>query len=138
MPAQTLLYRVRLLFGKPLDGTVFHILNLRHATAALRAADAAPLRTLLSSAVRPENSGGLGADALQLCEQFERDLELAQRQYVEECLGGHVKDLVAYVSRAAGLAAAGRAPEEYAVELGDAAKARVRGLLAACCCSAWA
>ena len=49
---QTLLYRVRLLFTKPAEGAVFHILNLRHIVAVAHASYESPIRTLLSSEVR--------------------------------------------------------------------------------------
>ena len=202
---QTLLYRVRLLFTKPAEGAVFHILNLRHIVAVARASYESPIRTLLSSEVRrppsrsisqssrpagppascearlqtarlsmsatlrrraprtrppsrlaahaqsltwapsrvsmsncdpaydmravqvlPSNSGGLGADAMAICKTLERDLDIVQAQYKEECLTSHVKELAAYVAKAQALLQAGRTAEQLAASVGDAAKARVR------------
>lgn len=124
----TLLYRIRLLFAKPHEGAVFHIVNVRHVVSAARAADAAPVRTQLSSEVLPQNSGGLGADAMAICAMFEATLELARAQYRDEVLSSHVKELVAYVAKAHGLTKAGREPRELREALGDVPKARVRRL----------
>ena len=123
---QTLLYRIRLLFTKSVDGSVFHILNIRHIVAVAHAAYEAPICTLLSSEVLPRNSGGLGADAMAICKTFEKDLDIVQSQYKQECLASHVKALSGYVSQAQALTAAGRSPEELAASLGDAAKVKVR------------
>jgi hypothetical protein len=123
---QTLLYRIRLLFAKPADGAVFAVLNLSHIVGVAHAAYKSPIRTLLSSEVLPADSGGLGADAMAICKQFERDLEIVKDQYKEECLSSHVRELVAYVARAQSLQAAGRSPAELEAALGDAGKARVR------------
>ena len=124
----TLLYRIRLLFAKPHEGAVFHVVNLRHIVGVAHAASAAPLRTQLSSEVLPPNSGGLGADAMAICAMFEGNLELARAQYRDEVLSSHIKELVAYVTKAQGLLKAGREPHELRDALGDAPKARVRTL----------
>jgi hypothetical protein len=123
---QTLLYRIRLLFAKPQDGTIFHIMNLLHIVSILRAADRAPLRTQLSSEVLPPDSGGLGADAMAICEAFESILALVTTQYKEKVLSSHLKEMVAYVSKAQGLLKAGRKAEELSATLGEVARCRVR------------
>jgi hypothetical protein len=121
----TLLYRIRLLFTSSISGAVFHILNIRHIVTIAHAAYEAPLRTQLSSEVLPSNSGGLGADAMVICQMFESNLELVKSQYIEECLSSHIKEMMSYVSMAHGLIQADKTPAELRKALGEPSKARV-------------
>ena len=63
---------------------------------------------------------------MAICKALERDLDIVQAQYKEECLTSHVKELAAYVAKAQALLQAGRTAEQLAASVGDAAKARVR------------
>ena len=123
---QTLLYRIRLLFPKQLDGAVFHILNLHHIVTVLHAAFESPLRTQLSSEVLSSTSGGLGEDAMATCKALESSLELVRSQYKEEMLGSHVKELMAYLSQAQAQLQAGKDASALEAILGGPAKPRVR------------
>jgi hypothetical protein len=129
---QTLLYRIRLLFTKAQEGTIFHIMNLQHIVTVARAADSAPLQTQLSSEVLPPDSGGLGADAMAICRTFESSLKLVSTQYKEELLLSHLKEMASYVTQAQGLLKAGRKAVELSAVLGNAIKCRVR-----CLASLW-
>ena len=122
----SLLYRVRLLFAKPMQGHVFHILNLNYIVEHCRQADHAPIKTLLSSEALPQNSGGLGAAVMEICDTFEQNLSLCKKQYKEECLSSHMPDMFLYTMRAENLLKAGASPESICKELGDVTLIRVR------------
>lgn len=122
----SLLYRVRLLFAKPMQGHVFHILNLYYIVENCKQADHAPIRTLLSSEALPQNSGGLGASVMEICETFDQALSLCKKQYKEECLSSHMPDIFLYTMRAEKLLKSGASAASISKELGDIALIRVR------------
>lgn len=122
---ESLVYRVRLLFSKPMHGHVFHILNLYYIVEHTREADSAPLMTLLSSEALPKNSGGLGADVMAVCEGFEQNLALCKKQYKEECLSHHMPDMFLYTMRAEKLLKSGASAASIAKELGNMTLVRV-------------
>jgi hypothetical protein len=122
----SLLYRVRLLFPKPMQGHVFHILNLYYIVEHCRQADKEPIRTLLSSETLPQNSGGLGADVMEVCDTLEQSLSLCKKQYKEECLSNHMPDIFLYTMRAEKLLKSGASAASIARELGDITLVRVR------------
>lgn len=115
----TLLYRVRMLFSKPIQGHVFHILNLHYITDYLSTASKAPVKTLLSSEMLPANSGGLGTDVMDIYESFDQNLKLCQRQYKGECLGSHMPDVFRYTSIAEKLRTSAAVTEHESKQLGD-------------------
>eukprot|EP00892_Ulva_mutabilis_P002761 jgi/Ulvmu1/12486/UM009_0139.1 len=117
----TLLYRVKMLFAKPIHGHVFYILNLHYIIDHLIAANKAPLKTLLSSEMLPSNSGGLGTDVMELLETFEQSLKVCQRQYKGECLGSHMPEMYRYTTVAEKLRSSGASAEQAVKDLGDAA-----------------
>jgi hypothetical protein len=148
---QHLLYQIRLLISPARAGTVYHILNLQHVVANLRAAYESPLRTLPSSEALPAGAGGLDAAAMALCRDFEGDLDIARSQYIGDVLAVHVREMAAAVAHAN--AATRRGSGDLPPALTDPAVAQVRsgrrsqerGILHAACvhsssahwCSVW-
>lgn len=122
----TLLYRVRMLFPKPIHGHVFHIINLHYIIAYLTTMNKSPLKTLLSSEMLPANSGGLGTDVMEIFAKFEQNLGLCQKQYKGECLGSHMPEMFRYTSMAEKLRLPGTAAEQADKELGDLVLIQVR------------
>lgn len=121
-----LLFSIRLRFAKPMQGHVFHILNLYYIVEHCRQADHAPIRTLLSSEALPQNSGGLGAAVMEICEMFESNLTLCKNQYKAECLSSHMPDMFLYTMRAEKLIKSGASAASISKELGDITLIRVR------------
>lgn len=127
-----LLHRIRMLFSKPIQGHVFHILNLHYINEYLNAESKAPVKTLLSSEMLPANSGALGVDVVAICETFDQNQRLCQKQYTGECLGSHMPDMFRYTCIAEKLRTSGAGADQVAKELGDILLVQVRSLSMLC------
>lgn len=121
-----LLYRVRMLFPKPIQGHVFHILNLHYIIEYLGDAQKTPLKTLLSSELLPANSGGLGPHVVDILVEFEQSLRLCQKQYQGECLGCHMPHMFRYTSMAEKWRSAETPSDHVVAELGGVVFVQVR------------